>query len=74
MEKKKKKLLFNSKKKCEVLKGRTGRYLARNKVACSEVHLNNILNGKMTCSYLLAKNIVECVSPEAEVKDFFIEV
>lgn len=71
---KKKKLLFNSKRKGEVLKGRTGRYLAKTKVFCSEVHLNNILNGRITCSYLLAKNIVECVSPDAEVKDFFIEV
>ena len=65
-------LLFKKEKKKDVLKGRTMRYLTKEKiVACSEVHLNNILNGKIPCSYLLAKNIIECADADAKLEEYF---
>ena len=63
--------LFNTEKKQDILKGRTIRYLADNIVACSEVHLGNILRGETTCSYLLAKNITECAEANAKIEDYF---
>ena len=72
---KKKKLLFDRRKKEYVLKGRTARYMVKsNKIPCTDVHLCNILNGKTPCSTSLALVILGCISPEATLKDFFIEV
>jgi len=66
-------LIFKKEKKEELLQGRTIRYLAKNKVACTEVHLINVLNGKTPCSYLLAKNILEAVDNTSQIEDFFTE-
>ena len=68
-------LIFKKEKKQDVLKGRTARYLTKsNKIACCEVHLSNVLNGKIPCSSLLAKNIVECISSNARIEDYFIKI
>ena len=65
-------LLFKTDKKKDVLRGRTVRYIIKEKlIVCSEVHLNNILNGKRACSYLLAKNITECADPKAKIEEYF---
>ena len=65
--------LFKKEKKKSFLKGRTIRYLTRTGIIeCSEVHLSNILNGKITCSSLLAKNIAGCVGEKIE--DLFIKL
>ena len=59
--------LFKKENRKNVLKGRTIRYLVNSKsVSCSEVHLSNVLNGKIPCSYLLAKNISECAGENVE--------
>ena len=66
-------LMFKKEKKKELLNGRTIRYLTKNnKVACSEVHLSNVLNGKTKCSLVLAKDIVSCVN--GKVEDYFTEL
>jgi len=63
--------LFKKEKRKDLLKGRTIRYLTSNKmVHCSEVHLSNILNGKIPCSYLLAKDIVDCA--DGVLEDYFV--
>jgi len=67
-------LLFKKEKKKDILQGRTMRYLTNNNiVVCTEVHLSNVLNGKMPCSKLLAKNIVDCVQ-DGKIEDYFVEV
>lgn len=59
--------LFKKEKRQNVLKGRTIRYLVNSKsVSCTATHLSNILNGKIPCSYLLAKNISECAGESVE--------
>lgn len=63
------KCYFNKDKKKELLKGRTIRYLAREELHCTDAHLTNILNGKSSCTYSTAKNIVSCVN--GNVEDYF---
>jgi hypothetical protein len=68
-------LLFKKEKKKDVLKGRTIRYLTKsNSVACTEVHLSNILNGKMPCGPALAKDITNCIGSNARIEDYFIKI
>lgn len=68
-------LLFKKEKRRDVLKGRTIRYLTNsNNVACTEVHLSNILNGKIPCGPALAKDIVKCVGQNARIEDYFIKI
>ena len=55
-----------------VLRGRTIRYVATNRLMITEVYLSNILNGLKGCSYRLARDICSCISPEAKVEDYFI--
>ena len=65
--------IFDTTKKQEVLKGRTSRFIAKDLLHCSEVHLRNVLNGKSGCSYRLAKDLVQCISDDARVEDYFKE-
>lgn len=66
--------LFKKEKKKDILKGRTIRYLVgTGLVECSGVHLSNVLNGKIACSKLLAKNIVEVAQNDAKIEDYFME-
>ena len=68
-------LLFKKEKKKDVLKGRTIRYLSKNNViACSEVHLCNILKGKTPCSPALAKDIINCIGNDVKIEDYFVNV
>lgn len=68
-------LIFKKEKKQDVLKGRTIRYLTTSKeIECGEVHLCNVLNGKLPCSPLLAKNIIACIGEDAKIKDYFKNV
>lgn len=68
-------LIFKKEKRRNVLKGRTIKYLtSTGKIECSSVHLSNILNAKTPCSSLLAKNIIECVSPDARIEDYFVKL
>lgn len=62
--------LFRIEKRKDVLKGRTIRYLANNIIHCSEVHLGNILKGKITCSYSMAKNITGSIYPDGKVENY----
>ena len=67
--------LFKKERRKDVLKGRTIRYLTNEKiVACTSVHLSNILNGKTPCSYLLAKNITECADADTTIDNYFIDL
>lgn len=63
--------LFKREKKKDILKGRSIRYLTTTSIACSEVHLGNVLNGKKTCSFWLAKAITECAGNNLNIEDYF---
>lgn len=63
--------MFKIEKKEEYLKGRTIRFIAKNILKCSTVHLGNVLNGKSCCSYSFANNISN--SDFKTVEYYFVE-
>lgn len=67
-------LLFKKENKRNLLGGRTIRYLAKNVIPCSEVHLSNVLNGNIPCSYLLAEKITEKLGNGKKIEDLFIKL
>lgn len=62
---------FKEDKKEIVLKGRSARYLAENKLFINESYLSLILNGKRGCSKRLAQSILNCISIDANLEDYF---
>lgn len=62
---------FKETEKAKVLQGRTITYLAENKLFITKEYLCQILSGKKGCSKLLASNIINCISWEAQLNDYF---
>ena len=62
---------FKETDKAKILQGRTITYLAEKKLNISKEYLTSILNGKRGCSIRLANNIVQCISWEAKIEDYF---
>ena len=63
---------FNQVEKAKVLQGRTIKYLAEQKLHCNVAYLCLILSGKQGCSMRLANDIVKCISPSAQLEDYFV--
>ena len=62
---------FKEVEKAKALQGRTIKYLAENKVGITKEYLTNILNGKITCSQIVANKITESICLEAKLEDYF---
>lgn len=62
---------FKETEKAQVLQGRTIKYLAEKKLFINVSYLSQILNGKRGCSQLLARNITNCISWNANLEDYF---
>jgi len=62
---------FKEIEKAKVLQGRTINYLATTKLFITPGYLSNILSGKRGCSQLLARNITNCISWNANLEDYF---
>lgn len=62
---------FKETERAKVLQGRTITYLAENKLFITKEYLCQILSGKKGCSKLLASNITNCISREAQLNDYF---
>lgn len=69
-----KKYVFIETEKAQVLQGRTITYLAEKKVGITKEYLTNILNGKISCSKIVANKITESICHEAKLEDYFKEV
>ena len=63
---------FKTELKEKFLEGRTVVYLL-NYVDINYPYLTRILNGKIGCSYRVAKQIVNAIFPDSKVQDFFYE-
>ena len=62
---------FKEIEKAQILQGRTIKYLAEKKLDITKEYLTSILNGKRGCSVRLARNIVQCISWNAKIEDYF---
>ena len=62
---------FKETEKAKVLQGRTITYLAENKLFITKEYLSQVLSGTRGCSRLLAHNITNCISFNANVNDYF---
>lgn len=65
--------LFNQEERAKILSGRTVSYVAK-KIGVTPQFLSQVLNGKRTCSKLVAFCIVKCLCYEAEIEDYFITI
>jgi plasmid maintenance system antidote protein VapI len=63
-------LKFKTTEKANILSGRTITYVA-SKIGVTREFLTSVLNGKRNCSKPIAYCIVKCLSPEAEIEDYF---
>ena len=64
---------FNEEEKAKLLDGRTITYIAK-KIGITNSFLTSILNGKRSCSKIVAFSIVKCLCQEAEINDYFEKV
>lgn len=62
--------IFKENEKAKILEGRTITYVA-NKIGVTTPFLTSVLNGKRTCSKLVAYCIVKCLCQNAEIEDYF---
>ena len=62
---------FKETERTKVLQGRTITYLAENKLFITKEYLCQILSVKKGCSKLLASNITNCISWDAQLEDYF---
>ena len=62
---------FKEVEKAKVLQGRTITYLAEKKLFVTKEYLSQVLSGKRGCSQLLARNITNCISWNANLEDYF---
>lgn len=65
------KYLFKKEKKEDLLQGRSITFVAKNRVGISQQYLTNILNGKLHCSYIIAKKIANSYSVNTKLEDYF---
>lgn len=62
---------FKQTEKAKVLQDKTIKYVAENKLGVSAGYLTNVLNGKLSCSKIIANRIAECICREAKLEDYF---
>ena len=62
---------FKQTEKAKVLQGRIITYLVKNKLFVTNTYLTQILNGKRGCSKRLAQSILNCISIDANLEDYF---
>ena len=63
--------IFKEIERVKVLQGRTIKYLAEEKLHITREYLSQILSGKRGCSKRLAQSILNCISIDANLEDYF---
>lgn len=64
--------IFKKELRDEVLQGRSIRYMSQKLLNITPVYLSNVLNGKIGCSKRLAIQIVNCVTDNENLENYFI--
>lgn len=65
--------IFKESEKKKVLQGRTLKYLCEEKLYVTQGYLSQVLSGKRGCSIRFAQDIVECISSDAKIEDYFVK-